>query len=199
MSDQTQFPDYLDVDYADGEGESPDDYPGIEAKIEKAIEVTRIGLEQYRNPAIMWTGGKDSTLTLYFVKEVAERFDLDLPPAVFIDHYQHFDELLDFVEHWADEWDLDVVYARNEDVGEYVEANGLTFECTVHGDGDRLALCISQRISDSYRRVCTLSVWIPSRIPKRTLCVASRGRGILERKLKSRNVGTERSMSGSKR
>ncbi|SDG20757.1 phosphoadenosine phosphosulfate reductase family protein [Halorientalis regularis] len=120
-----EFPDYLDVDYTDGEGEDPSDYPTIEDKIEKAIEVTREGLEQYENPVVMWTGGKDSTLTLYFIKEVAEKYDLEVPPAVFIDHYQHFDELFDFVEKWANEWDLDLIYARNEDVGEYVEENDL--------------------------------------------------------------------------
>ncbi|WP_435128421.1 phosphoadenosine phosphosulfate reductase family protein [Halobaculum sp. D14] len=119
------FPEYLDVDYTDGEGETPGDYPSLEHKMEKAIEVTRIGLQEYENPAVMWTGGKDSTLTLYFVKEVCEQFDLELPPTVFIDHYQHFEEIHDFVDHWADEWDLDVIYARNEDVGEYVEENDL--------------------------------------------------------------------------
>ncbi|USZ69001.1 phosphoadenosine phosphosulfate reductase family protein [Halorussus salilacus] len=120
------FPDYVDVDYTDGEGESPDDYASMEHKIEKAIEVTRQGLEEYENPAVMWTGGKDSTLTLYFIKEVAEKYGYENPTAVFIDHFQHFDEIHDFVEKWADEWDLDVVYARNEDVGEYVEENDLT-------------------------------------------------------------------------
>ncbi|WP_224447268.1 phosphoadenosine phosphosulfate reductase family protein [Haloprofundus salilacus] len=119
------FPEYLDVDYSDGEGESAADYPSIQHKLEKAIEVTKTGLEQYENPAVMWTGGKDSTLTLYFVNEVAERFDLEKPPAVFIDHYQHFDELMEFVERWADEWDLEVIYARNDNVGEYVDENGL--------------------------------------------------------------------------
>jgi len=121
----SEFPDYLDVDYTDGEGETPDDYPTLEDKIEKAIEVTRQGLEQYETPAVMWTGGKDSTLTLYFIKEVAEQFDLETPPAVFIDHYQHFDAIHDFVDHWAEEWDLDVIYAKNEDVGAYVDAEGL--------------------------------------------------------------------------
>jgi phosphoadenosine phosphosulfate reductase len=120
------FPEYLDVDYEDGEGQDPADYPTIEDKIEKAIEVTRRGLEQYENPAVMWTGGKDSTLTLYFVKEVADRFDYEVPPVIFIDHFQHFDELFDFVERWTDEWDLELVYARNEDVGDYVDENGLT-------------------------------------------------------------------------
>ncbi|WP_135828857.1 phosphoadenosine phosphosulfate reductase family protein [Halorussus halobius] len=119
------FPNYVDVDYTDGEGETPEDYPSIEHKIEKAIEVTRKGLEEYENPAVMWTGGKDSTLTLYFIKEVAEKYDLPTPTAVFIDHFQHFDEIHDFVAKWEDEWDLDVVYASNDDVGEYAEANDL--------------------------------------------------------------------------
>ncbi len=119
------FPDYLDVDYSDGEGETPADYPHIEDKLEKALEVTKKGLEEYKNPAVMWTGGKDSTLTLYFIKEVAEKYGYDTPPAVFIDHYQHFDAIHDFVDKWADEWDLEVIYASNEDVGAYVDDQGL--------------------------------------------------------------------------
>ncbi len=121
----SEFPDYVDVSYTDGEGESAEDYPELEDKIEKAVEVVATGLQEYETPAIMWTGGKDSTLTLYFVKEVAEEYGLELPPAVFIDHYQHFDELLEFVDRWADEWDLDVVFARNDDVGAYVDEHGL--------------------------------------------------------------------------
>jgi len=125
MVETEAFPEYLDVDYTDGDGEDPEEYRTIEDKIEKAIEVTRKGLEQYENPVVMWTGGKDSTLTLYFIKEVAEQFDLEVPPTVFIDHYQHFDEIHDFVDRWATEWDLEVIYARNEDVGEYVAEHDL--------------------------------------------------------------------------
>ncbi|AFZ71530.1 phosphoadenosine phosphosulfate reductase family protein [Natronobacterium gregoryi] len=117
--------DRIDVDYADGSGEAPDDYPHVNDKIEKAVEVTRQGLEEYDNPAVMWTGGKDSTLVLYFVTQVAEQHDLEVPPAIFIDHYQHFDEIHDFVDHWADQWGLEVIYARNEDVGEYVADHDL--------------------------------------------------------------------------
>ena len=125
MTERSEFPAYLDVDYENGTGEDPADYPTVEEKVEKAIEVTRKGLEEYENPVVMWTGGKDSTLTLYFIKEVAEEFGYDLPTAVFIDHFQHFDAIHDFVDHWADEWDLEVVYAENDDVGDYVEAEGL--------------------------------------------------------------------------
>ncbi len=119
------FPEYVDVDYEDGDGEDPEDYPHITDKLEKAIDVTETALEQYENPAVMWTGGKDSTLVLYFVAEVAARYDYDLPTAIFIDHYQHFEEIHEFVDRWADEWDLEVVYARNEDIGTYVDDHGL--------------------------------------------------------------------------
>jgi phosphoadenosine phosphosulfate reductase len=120
-----EFPEYLSVDYNDGEGEDPDDYPTVAAKIKKALEVTAEGLEQYRNPAVMWTGGKDSTLTLYFVLEMAEDLGVEPPPVMFIDHFQHFDDIHDFVERWADQLGLELVYARNTDVGDYVDANGL--------------------------------------------------------------------------
>ena len=69
-----KFPAYVNVEYADGDGEDPEDYPSLQHKIEKAIEVTKTGLEEYDNPAVMWTGGKDSTLTLYFINQVAEKY-----------------------------------------------------------------------------------------------------------------------------
>ncbi len=120
-----QTPPDVSVDYAAGEGESPDVYPRLEQKLEQAIEVTTTALQEYDQPAILWTGGKDSTLTLYVVREVARDTGLSVPPVLFIDHYQHFDAIHEFVERWADEWDLELLYARNEDVGQYVEANEL--------------------------------------------------------------------------
>jgi len=123
MSEHT-FHEYLGVDYDAGTDETPADYPSLQAKVEQAIAVTTTALEEYKNPAVMWTGGKDSTLTLYFVKEVAEEHGYDVPPAVFIDHFQHFDSLLEFVERWADAWDLEVHYARNDDVGDLADDPG---------------------------------------------------------------------------
>jgi phosphoadenosine phosphosulfate reductase len=109
------FPDYFDVDYEAGSGESAADYPKLTDKLDKAIEVTRTGLEQYRNPAVMWTGGKDSTLVLYVVREVAHELGHEVPPVVFIDHFEHFEETTDFVDRWVDRWDLDLIVARNEE------------------------------------------------------------------------------------
>ena len=35
----------------------------------------------------MWTGGKDSTLTLYFINQVAAEYGYEKPTAVFINHF----------------------------------------------------------------------------------------------------------------
>ncbi|MFC6724071.1 phosphoadenosine phosphosulfate reductase family protein [Halobium palmae] len=111
----TTFPDYVTVDYEDGEGGSAADYPTLADRMEKAAEIVAVALEQYERPAVMWTGGKDSTLVLYVVREVARENGYPVPPVVFIDHFEHFDETIAFVERWADRWDLDLRYARNED------------------------------------------------------------------------------------
>ncbi len=115
---------YADVDYDAGTDESPEDYPTLEDKLDRAVEVTATALEAYRNPAVMWTGGKDSTLVLYVLMEVAVDLDRPVPPAVFIDHFQHFPEIEAFIDSWATEWDLEVIHARNEDVGRLADEPG---------------------------------------------------------------------------
>jgi sulfate adenylyltransferase subunit 2 (EC 2.7.7.4) len=121
-----EFPAYVELDYESGTGETPENYATVESKIEQAIEVTRRALDTYETPAVMWTGGKDSTLTLYFINEVAREYGHDTPVAVFIDHFQHFDGITDFTERWADEWGIDLTYARNEDIGAYADEHGLS-------------------------------------------------------------------------
>ncbi len=114
----------VDVDYSDGTDESPEDYPGIDTKLEKGIEVSRTALESYDNPAVMWTGGKDSTLVLYLVLQVAEEYGYELPPVVFIDHFQHFEAVEEFVDRWTERLDLELIVARNDDVGALADTPG---------------------------------------------------------------------------
>ena len=125
MTEQGEFPSYVDVDYTAGSTETPADYPTLEEKFDRAVEVTRRALAEYNCPAVLWTGGKDSTLLLYIVREVADEFGFAVPPAVFIDHFQHFEATRAFVERWADRWDLDLIDARNEDLGAYVREHDL--------------------------------------------------------------------------
>ncbi len=111
----SEFPAYVDVDYDEGREADAAAYPTLAAKFEAAADVTARALDQYRRPAVMWTGGKDSTLVLYVVREVASEQGRPVPPVVFIDHFEHFPETVAFVHRWVDRWDLELVEACNED------------------------------------------------------------------------------------
>ncbi|WP_136602277.1 phosphoadenosine phosphosulfate reductase family protein [Salinigranum halophilum] len=115
---------HVAVDYEFGAGQTAADYPTLEEKLEVAADVTRTALEQYERPAVMWTGGKDSTLVLYVVREVAADLGVPVPPVVYIEHFEGLDDVRHFVDHWVDEWDLDLVVARNEDFFEHGWAFG---------------------------------------------------------------------------
>lgn len=128
---------HVDVDYTAGTSQSPDDYPTLADKLEKGIAVCQTALEEYDRPAVMWTGGKDSTLVLYLLREVADEFGYDVPPAVFIDHFQHFPEILDFVDQWAAEWDLEVIMARNDAVGALADEPGDEIHVSALDDRNR--------------------------------------------------------------
>ena len=114
----------VSVDYDAGADETPDDYPTLADKLEQGIEITRIGLEEYERPAVMWTGGKDSTLVVYLIQQVAAQFDIDAPPVVFIDHFQHFEAVESFVDEWAERWESELIIARNDDVGSLADEPG---------------------------------------------------------------------------
>ena len=111
--DQPAELSHVEVDYTAGSDETPAAYPTLETKLEQGISICLTALEQYESPAVLWTGGKDSTLVLYLLQEVAEQYGHTVPPAIFIDHFQHFPETLTFVREWADTWNVDLQIARN--------------------------------------------------------------------------------------
>lgn len=111
----------MEVNYKEGENQSAEDYSSLDDCLEKSVDVVRTAFEEYENPAIMWTGGKDSTLTMYVVHQVAEEYGYELPPAIFIDHFQHFDDLYTFVENWSDRFDIEVLMAENSDINSLVD------------------------------------------------------------------------------
>lgn len=116
-----QFPDRV----AGDSDETVESYPTLESKIQRATEVIHTALEQYQNPALLWTGGKDSTLALSIAVRVADALEVDPPIAVFPDHLQHFTEINAFVDCWAEEWSLDLVVARNDSVRTVVRERAL--------------------------------------------------------------------------
>jgi phosphoadenosine phosphosulfate reductase len=66
--------------------------------------------------AIAWTGGKDSTLTLWIIRQVCQDRGLKTPKCLVIDEGDTFEEIEDFVEQVKKKWNLDVEVSKNEDV-----------------------------------------------------------------------------------
>lgn len=87
----------------------------ISTRVRIAEEVVADAIRQFRNPAILWTGGKDSTLVLWIVRKVCLQLGKELPPAIFIDHGLHFAEVFEFMRHVQSAWDVKVLVARNDE------------------------------------------------------------------------------------
>ena len=90
-------------------------YLSLDAKIKIAKEVIEDSINTFNRPAIVWSAGKDSTVVLNLVKEVFKSKDMDIPPAILIDHGQHYDETYDMINKISKEWGFKVIYAKNED------------------------------------------------------------------------------------
>lgn len=88
----------------------------VDAKDRIARTVAEDALTQFERPVVMWTGGKDSTLMLWFVRSVAQEQGVPCPPLLFIDHGTHFDETWRLLEDVGNTWGLQSIVARNDDI-----------------------------------------------------------------------------------
>jgi phosphoadenosine phosphosulfate reductase len=85
----------------------------FEEKVGKSKEVIRQAVEKYgENLAVAWTGGKDSTALLHMIRSVYGRVPVRV---LFGDTGVHFQEVYDFRDRLAKEWDLDLIIARNDE------------------------------------------------------------------------------------
>lgn len=88
----------------------------LKAKERIAKSVIEDALVSYVRPTIVWSGGKDSTVVLYLVKQVTGELGQKLPPALFIDHGDHYPETMQLIREVSKEWGFNVIVAKNEDV-----------------------------------------------------------------------------------
>ncbi len=86
--------------------------------VEKSKEVIRETFKKFKvdDLAITWTGGKDSTLTLWIIRQVCQEDGIKIPKVMTIDEFDVFQEVHDFMEKYAKEWNLDLEWCLNEDV-----------------------------------------------------------------------------------
>ena len=88
----------------------------LKAKEEIAKIVIRDALNNFVRPTIVWSGGKDSTVVLHMVKLVSEELGMKIPPALFIDHGDHYPETMEILDSVSKDWGFKVIIARNDDV-----------------------------------------------------------------------------------
>ena len=88
------------------------------AMVEKSKEVTRETFKKFKvdDLAVTWTGGKDSTLGLWIIRQVCQEDGIKVPKVMTIDEFDSFDEIHDFINKYTKEWNLDIEWCRNDDV-----------------------------------------------------------------------------------
>lgn len=98
--------------------------------VEKSKGVIRQTFKEYKveDMAITWTGGKDSGLTLWIIRQVCQEDGIKIPKVMTIDEFDVFEEVHDFMKKYTKEWNLDLEWCRNDDV---IEAAGGKLNATV--------------------------------------------------------------------
>ena len=84
----------------------------LEELEKKSIVLIREAKAQFKNPAVLWSTGKDSTATVWLCKKA---FFGKIPfPVIHIDTSYKFPEIYEFRDKIAKEWDLNLIITRNE-------------------------------------------------------------------------------------
>ncbi|MGE4285034.1 MAG: sulfate adenylyltransferase subunit CysD [Phycisphaerae bacterium] len=79
----------------------------------QSIFIIREAYSQFRNIAVLWSIGKDSTTLLWLVRKA---FFGKIPfPVMHIDTSYKFKEIYEFRDKYTKEWDLDLIVSRNEE------------------------------------------------------------------------------------
>ncbi|MGD9676606.1 MAG: hypothetical protein AB7V19_07975, partial [Candidatus Bipolaricaulia bacterium] len=90
----------------------------IDGAVARSKKIIREAFARYsvEDMAITWTGGKDSGLVLWLIRQVCEEDGLRIPKVMTIDEFDTFDEIHRFMEMHARAWNLQLDWRRNDDV-----------------------------------------------------------------------------------
>jgi len=97
---------------------SSDRITELETKIAKSKEIFQQAFERFdvKDTRLIWSGGKDSTLTLWICRQHCEEQGIELPKAFTIDEGDAFEEIDEFLHTYTKQWKVDLDWGRNEDV-----------------------------------------------------------------------------------
>ena len=98
----------------------------LDEKILQSKKVIRTALERFgpEISAIAWTGGKDSTLMLWLYCQVCNELSVAIPPCMFIDEGDSFEEIVDFVYKIEKEWKVARILVKNTNISSKAKALG---------------------------------------------------------------------------
>ncbi len=86
--------------------------PYLQELEKRSIAIIREAKAQFKNPAILWSTGKDSTATVWLCKKA---FFGKIPfPVIHIDTSYKFPEIYQFRDKIAKEWGFNLIIAKNE-------------------------------------------------------------------------------------
>lgn len=94
----------------------------------QSIYIIREAYSQFRNVAMLWSIGKDSTCLLWLIRKAF--FGKISFPILHIDTTYKFKEIYDFRDKYTKEWNLKLIIARNEEaISNGVGPDGGKFQC----------------------------------------------------------------------
>ena len=114
----------------------------VDEAIAISKNVIRDAFTRYRleDMVITWTGGKDSGLVLWLIRQVCEEDGVATPRVMTIDEFDTFDEIHNFMETHAREWGLKLDWRRNDDViraaGEKLDAKVLVKDLSARNQAE---------------------------------------------------------------
>lgn len=97
---------------------SPERIKQLEEKIAKSKDVFRQAYERFavEDMRLIWSGGKDSTLTLWCCWEFCKEAGKRMPKCFTIDEGDAFEEIDEFLHTYSKKWKLVLDWGRNDDV-----------------------------------------------------------------------------------
>lgn len=90
----------------------------LKQKIEKSKEIFKMAYERFeaKDMRLIWSGGKDSTLTLWICRQFCKENNLPMPKAFTIDEGDAFEEIDEFLKKYSKSWGVELDWGRNDDV-----------------------------------------------------------------------------------
>ncbi|MFW6188937.1 MAG: sulfate adenylyltransferase subunit CysD [Planctomycetota bacterium] len=108
----------------------------------KSVYIIRESFHQFRRVAALWSVGKDSTVLVWLCRKA---FFGEIPfPVIYIDTSHHFPEMYSFRDRYVEDWDLDLIVARNDEALEAGVSCEEPLECCNQLKTQALKNCIAE-------------------------------------------------------